>query len=215
MWCTRLLLLVEKLQVRTYRFLKSVYMNKKLINKNLQELSKICPLKKIQVFDDNLVIIVKPGILIDVLLFLKNHIMFQFKILTCVSGVDYPMNKYRFQVVYELLSIRYNFRIRVKTFTHELLGLESCEKVFSAAGWYECEIWDMLGVFFKNHSNLKRILTDYGFEGYPLRKDFPLSGFIEMRYNEIEKRVVNEPLELCQEYRTFSYLSAWESPNNF
>tara|TARA_B110000908_G_scaffold162289_1_gene207547 strand:- start:5589 stop:6161 length:573 start_codon:yes stop_codon:yes gene_type:complete len=190
-------------------------MNKKLINKNLQELSKICPLKKIQVFDDNLVIIVKPGILIDVLLFLKNHIMFQFKILTCVSGVDYPMNKYRFQVVYELLSIRYNFRIRVKTFTHELLGLESCEKVFSAAGWYECEIWDMLGVFFKNHSNLKRILTDYGFEGYPLRKDFPLSGFIEMRYNEIEKRVVNEPLELCQEYRTFSYLSAWESPNNF
>lgn len=211
----RLLRPAEKLQVLIYKNLKSVYMNKKLINKNLQELSKICPLKKIQVFNDNLVIIVKPGILTDVLLFLKNHIMFQFKILTCVSGVDYPMNKYRFQVVYELLSIRYNFRIRVKTFTHELLGLESCEKIFSAAGWYECEIWDMLGVFFKNHSNLKRILTDYGFEGYPLRKDFPLSGFIEMRYNEIEKRVVNEPLELCQEYRTFSYLSAWESQNNF
>ena len=102
--------------------------------------------------------------------------MFQFKVLTCISGVDYPMNKYRFQIVYELLSVRYNFRIRVKTFTHELLSIKSCEKVFSAANWYECEIWDLFGVFFKNHSNLKRILTDYGFEGYPLRKDFPLSG---------------------------------------
>jgi len=89
--------------------------------------------------------------------------------------------------------------------------VDSCEKIFLAGIWYECEIWDMFGVFFKNHSNLKRILTDYGFEGYPLRKDFPLSGFIEMRYNEIEKRVVNESLELCQEYRTFSFLSPWES----
>ena len=190
-------------------------MNKKLIIKNLQELSKMCPLEKIQIFNDNLIIIVKPSYLKDILLFFKNHIMFQFKILTCISGVDYPMNKYRFQIVYELLSVRYNFRVRIKTFTHELLGIESSDKIFSASGWYECEIWDMYGVFFKNHSNLKRILTDYGFEGYPLRKDFPLSGFIEMRYNEIEKRVVNEPLELCQEYRTFNYLSPWESQNNF
>jgi NADH dehydrogenase (ubiquinone) Fe-S protein 3 len=188
--------------------------NKKLIIKSLRELSKTCPLEKIQVFNDNLILIVKPKSLVNTLLFLKNHVMFQFKVLTCISGVDYPANKYRFQVVYELLSVRYNYRIRVKTFTHELLGIESCEKIFLAAGWYECEIWDMFGVFFKNHSNLKRILTDYGFEGYPLRKDFPLSGFIEMRYNEIEKRVVNEPLELCQEYRTFNYLSAWESQNN-
>jgi len=190
-------------------------MNKKLIIENLHELSKMCPLEKIQIFNDNLIIVVKSMFLKDILLFFKNHIMFQFKILTCISGVDYPMNKYRFQIVYELLSVRYNFRIRIKTFTHELLAIDSCEKIFSAAGWYECEIWDMLGVFFKNHSNLKRILTDYGFEGYPLRKDFPLSGFIEMRYNEIEKRVVNESLELCQEYRTFNYLSVWESQNNF
>ena len=190
-------------------------MNKKLITKNLSYLFKIFPLEKIQIFNDNLIIIVKPKFLSDVLIFLKNHTMFQFKILTCISGVDYPMNKYRFKIVYELLSIRYNFRIRVKTFTHELLSLNSCEKIYPAGGWYECEIWDMFGVFFRNHSNLKRILTDYGFEGYPLRKDFPLSGFIEMRYNEIEKRVVNEPLELCQEYRTFAFLSPWESQNNF
>lgn len=190
-------------------------MNKKLLIKNLQELSKICPLKKIQVFNDNLIVIVKPTFITGVLLFFKNHIMSQFKILTCISGVDYPTNKYRFQIVYELLSVRYNFRVRVKTFTHELFSVESCEKIFPAGGWYESEIWDMFGVFFKNHSNLKRILTDYGFEGYPLRKDFPLSGFIEMRYNEIEKRVVNESLELCQEYRTFNYISAWEVQNNF
>ena len=190
-------------------------MNKKLIVENLKELFKICPVEKIQFFNNNLILIVKPSVLLDVLLLFKNHVMYQFKILTCISGVDYPMNKYRFQVVYELLSIRYNYRIKIKTFTHELMPLESCEKIFSAAGWYECEIWDMYGIFFKNHSNLKRILTDYGFEGYPLRKDFPLSGFIEMRYNEIEKRVINESVELCQEYRTFDYISAWESQNNF
>ena len=184
-------------------------MNKILIIKNLRELSKIFPLEKIQIFNDNLILFVKPIFLTDILLFLKNHVMLQFKILTCVSGVDYPMNKYRFQVVYELLSVKYNSRIRIKTFAHELLSMESCEKIFPASGWYECEIWDMFGVFFKSHSNLKRILTDYGFEGYPLRKDFPLSGFIEMRYNEIEKRVTNESLELCQEYRTFSFLSPW------
>ena len=191
-----------------------IKMNKKLIINNLKELSRTCPIKKIQVFNDNLILIVKSKFLLNTLLFFKNHIFLQFKILTCVSGVDYPNNKYRFQIVYELLSIKYNYRIRIKTFTHELLGVDSCEKIFPASGWYECEIWDMFGVFFNNHSNLKRILTDYGFEGYPLRKDFPLSGFIEMRYNEIEKRVINESLELCQEYRTFSFLSPWESQSN-
>ena len=190
-------------------------MNKLLLEKSLKELYQICPIEKIQFFNNSFNLIVKPNVLNNVLLFFKNHVMYQFKVLTCVSGVDYPMNKYRFKIVYELLSIRYNQRIKIKTFTHELLSIDSAENVFPAANWYECEIWDMYGVFFKNHSNLKRILTDYGFEGYPLRKDFPLSGFIEMRYNEIEKRVVNESLELCQEYRTFNYLSGWESPNNF
>jgi len=185
-------------------------MTKNLIAENVKLLSRIYPIEKIKIFKYNLIIIVKPSVLLELLHFLKHHTSYQFEILTCISGVDYPMNKYRFKVVYELLSVRYNFRIRIKTFTHELNAIDSCEKIFPAANWYECEIWDMFGVFFKNHSNLKRILTDYGFEGYPLRKDFPLSGFIEMRYNEIEKRVVNESLELCQEYRTFSFLSPWE-----
>ena len=89
--------------------------------------------------------------------------------------------------MYELLSIRYNFRLRIKIFNHELVPVNSCESLFPAASWFECEIWDMFGVFFQNHSNLRRILTDYGFEGCPLRKDFPLSGYVEMSYNEIQK----------------------------
>ena len=188
--------------------------NKDIILKNLNSLSKVCPIEKIQVFNDNIILVVKPKFLFNTLLFLKNNILQQFKVLTCISGVDYPMNKYRFNVVYELLSIRYNYRLRIKTFTHELLNLDSCEKLYPAANWYECEVWDLYGVFFKNHSNLKRILTDYGFEGFPLRKDFPLSGFVEMRYNEIEKRVVTESLELCQEYRTFDFFSPWETQKN-
>ena len=172
---------------------------------------KIFPFIKLEMYNKEPCFVVKTKLVSKALYLIKNHFKYQFKVLTCISGVDYPMNKYRFNIVYELLSTRYNFRIRIKTYSNELSTIDSCEKLFLAANWYECEIWDMFGVFFKNHSNLKRILTDYGFEGYPLRKDFPLSGFIEMRYNEIEKRVVNETLELCQEYRTFSFLSPWES----
>lgn len=184
-------------------------MHSPLIVKNIQNLLKLCPLEKIQLYGQDLVIVVKPNFLYDILLFFKYHISYQFDILTCITGVDYPNHKYRFKLVYELLSIRYNVRIRIKTFTHELFGVDSCDKLYFTAGWYECEIWDMYGVFFKNHSNLKRILTDYGFEGHPLRKDFPLSGFVEMKYNETEKRVINESIELCQEYRTFKFLTPW------
>ena len=105
-------------------------MNKKIITKNLNSLARICPLEKIQIFNEDLIIVVKPEIITDVLLFLKYHTLYQFKLLTCISGVDYPMNKYRFQIVYELLSLRYNYRIRIKTFTHELLSVNSCDKIF-------------------------------------------------------------------------------------
>lgn len=186
-------------------------MNQQLIRKNLLYISKVCPLEKIQIFKNDLIIIVKSNLIINILLFFKYHLLNQFELMGSVSGVDYPIKKYRFKVVYELLSIRYNFRIRVKTFAHELTGIESCNKLFLTGGWFECEIWDMFGLFFKNHPNLKRILTDYGFEGYPLRKDFPLTGFIEMRYNETQKRVISESIELSQEYRTFLYMSPWES----
>jgi NADH:ubiquinone oxidoreductase subunit C len=182
-------------------------MNSQLIVKNIRNLSRMCPLEKIQVYDQELVIIVKSKLLYDTLVLFKYHTPYQFNLLTCITGVDYPANKYRFSLVYDLLSIRFNVRLRIKTFSHELFGVDSCDQLYFTAGWYECEIWDMYGVFFKNHSNLKRILTDYGFEGHPLRKDFPLSGFVEMKYNETEKRVINESIELCQEYRTFRFLS--------
>ena len=182
-----------------------------LVIENLKLLSRSFPLEKIQVLSGSIVVVVKPNIVFDMLLFFRNHVLCQFEMLTCISGIDFPSNKYRFSIVYELLSLKYNCRIRVKTFTNELISIQSSEKLFLASGWYECEIWDMFGVFFYNHSNLKRILTDYGFEGYPLRKDFPLSGFVEMRYNETEKRVCSESIELCQEYRTFNYSSPWEN----
>nr|QYB23246.1 NADH dehydrogenase subunit 9 [Lithodesmioides sp. mgcode 4] len=186
-------------------------MSQQLKVEKIKSFLKICPIEKIQVFNNDLVLIVKPSNLIILLQLLKNHISYQFEILTCISGVDYPVNANRFKLVYELLSVRYNCRLRIKTFTNELVGVDSCDKVFLSAGWYECEIWDMFGVFFKQHTNLKRILTDYGFEGYPLRKDFPLSGFIEVRYHETQKRIVNEPIELAQEYRNFAFLSPWKN----
>ncbi|XP_021119830.1 NADH dehydrogenase [ubiquinone] iron-sulfur protein 3, mitochondrial isoform X2 [Heterocephalus glaber] len=115
------------------------------------------------------------------------------------------------QIVYNLLSLRFNSRIRVKTYTDELTPLESSVSVFKAAIWYEREVWDMFGVFFANHPDLRRILTDYGFEGHPFRKDFPLSGYVELRYDDEVKRVVAEPVELAQEFRKFDLNSPWEA----
>ena len=109
-----------------------------------------------------------------------------------------------------MLSVRYNTRLRVKIFVNELTPIKSIHLVYPASGWYESEIWDMFGVFFTNHTNLTRLLTDYGFEGYPLRKDFPLSGFIETSYDYAKKQVLNSKIELSQEYKTFNFKSPWE-----
>lgn len=185
-------------------------MNNLFIAKNLKTINKILPIFKIQVHQKDTSLIVRKPHLFNTLLFFKNHIKYQFKILTCISGVDYPENKYRFKLVYELLSVRYNVRIRLKVFTHELMPVESVGGIFSAASWYESEIWDMFGVFFVKHKNLTRLLTDYGFEGYPLRKDFPLSGFVEASYDYTRKRVAYERVELSQEYRAFKFASPWE-----
>jgi len=182
-----------------------------IILENLKNISKICPIKKIQLFNSEITLVVHTNDLLDILLFLKNNFLCQFKILSCVTGVDYPKSKYRFAIIYDLLSIRYNVRFKIKIFTYELGSVFSATKLYSAAGWFECEVWDMFGIFFKNHPNLKRILTDYGFEGHPLRKDFPLSGFIEMKYSELDKRVISESIELAQEYRTFNFLSPWQN----
>jgi NADH dehydrogenase (ubiquinone) Fe-S protein 3 len=188
-----------------------IYMNNLFIAENLKIITKTLPILKIQLHQNEISFIIKKDHLIPVLIFFKNHIKYQFKILTCISGVDYPSQKYRFKIVYELLSVRYNTRIRVKVLTNELMSIESCCKIFPAAGWYESETWDMYGIFFTNHANLTRLLTDYGFEGYPLRKDFPLIGFVESSYDYTRKRVTNERVELSQEYRAFKFTSPWET----
>jgi NADH/F420H2 dehydrogenase subunit C len=172
---------------------------------------KILPIVRFELYKEETSFLIQTNLLTEILTVFKNHFKYQFKVLTCISGVDYPENLYRFQLVYELLSIKYNSRIRVKVLVDELLPIKSVEKVFSGASWWECEIWDMFGVFFLNHSNLTRLLTDYGFQGYPLRKDFPLSGFTESRYNVIKNRVVYENIELAQEYRTFDFSSPWDN----
>ena len=127
-----------------------------------------------------------------------------------ITAVDYPLRSSRFEVVYQLLSIHYNARIRVKTNVDELTPIESVSSLFPSANWFERETWDMFGICFLNHPDLRRIFTDYGFEGHPLRKDFPVSGYVEFRYDDSKKRVISEPVELAQEFRYFDFASPWE-----
>ncbi|MCZ6608913.1 MAG: NADH-quinone oxidoreductase subunit C [Alphaproteobacteria bacterium] len=127
-----------------------------------------------------------------------------------ICGVDYPERAERFEVVYQLLSMRQNHRVRVKLSTDAETPVPSVTSVYSAAGWWERETWDLYGVLFSGHPDLRRILTDYGFEGHPLRKDFPLTGYVEVRYDDEQKRVVYEPVKLDQEFRNFDFLSPWE-----
>lgn len=127
-----------------------------------------------------------------------------------ICGADYPERPERFDVVYNLLSLKHNWRIRVKVQTDEISPVPSVTGVYSAAGWFERECWDLYGVAFSNNPDLRRILTDYGFEGHPLRKDFPLTGYVEVRYDDEQKRVVYEPVKLVQDFRNFDFLSPWE-----
>lgn len=159
---------------------------------------------------DELEVLIAPEGVIPVLSFLKDHHNAQFTNIADIAGVDVPTRECRFEVVYNLLSLRFNARIRVKTYTDEMTPLDSACEVFKGANWYEREIWDMYGVYFANHPDLRRILTDYGFEGHPLRKDFPLSGYVEYRYDDEKRRVVQEPVELAQEYRKFDLTAPWE-----
>jgi len=160
-------------------------------------------------------ILIHPDGVEPVLSFLKGHHNAQFENITDVTAVDVPTRQCRFEIVYILLSLRYNTRIKVKTYTDEMTPLPSITQIYKGAEWYEREIWDMYGVYFTNHPDLRRILTDYGFEGHPFRKDFPLSGYTEVRYDEEVKRVVIEPIELAQEFRKFDYNSPWEMFPNF
>jgi len=172
--------------------------------------------QKVQIMAGNeLELLIAPDGIVPVLQFLKDHHQCQFASLADIGALDVPSREYRFELVYNLLSLRFNSRIRVKTYTDELTPVDSCFDVYKAADWYEREIWDMYGVFFANHPDLRRILTDYGFEGHPFRKDFPLSGFVEVRYDDEAKRVVVEPVELAQEFRKFDLSSPWETFPNF
>jgi len=145
-----------------------------------------------------------------VLTFLRDDPACLFKLLIDVCGVDWPGREMRFDVVYHLLSMKHNQRIRVKVQTDEETPVPTSTTVFKSAGWFEREVWDMYGVIFADHPDLRRILSDYGFEGHPLRKDFPLSGYVEVRYDDEQKRVVYEPVKLTQDYRSFDFLSPWE-----
>uniref|UniRef100_A0A6M2E5I0 NADH dehydrogenase [ubiquinone] iron-sulfur protein 3, mitochondrial n=1 Tax=Amblyomma tuberculatum TaxID=48802 RepID=A0A6M2E5I0_9ACAR len=160
---------------------------------------------------DELEVMIAPEGIVPVLSFLKEHQNAQYTNIVDICGVDVPTRQYRFEVVYHLLSVYFNSRIRVKTYTDELTPLDSATAVFKGANWYEREVWDMYGVFFGNHPDLRRILTDYGFEGHPFRKDFPLSGYVEVRYDDEVQRVVVEPLELTQEFRKFDLSTPWET----
>ncbi|XP_006897371.1 PREDICTED: NADH dehydrogenase [ubiquinone] iron-sulfur protein 3, mitochondrial-like, partial [Elephantulus edwardii] len=160
---------------------------------------------------NELEIYIHPDGIIPELTFLRDHTNAQFRSLADLTAVDIPTRKNRFEIVYNLLSLSFNPRIRVKTYTDELPPIESTVPVYKAANWYEREIWDMFGVFFANHPDLRRILTDYGFEGHPFRKDFPLSGYVDLRYDDEVKRVVAEPVELAKEFRKFDLNSPWEA----
>lgn len=164
---------------------------------------------------DELEVLILPDGVVPVLQFLKDHHNAQFANLTDITAVDVPCRQYRFELVYNILSLRFNSRIRVKTYADELTPIDSACEVYQAANWYEREVWDMFGVFFANHPDLRRILTDYGFEGHPFRKDFPLSGYVEVRYDDEKKRVVIEPLELAQEFRRFELAAPWEQFPHF
>jgi NADH dehydrogenase (ubiquinone) Fe-S protein 3 len=142
--------------------------------------------------------------------FLRDHSNALFTQVVDVTGVDYPDREKRFEVVYSMVSYQWAARIRVKTFVDEMTPVPTAVDLFDGADWFEREVWDMFGVFFSDHPDLRRILTDYGFEGYPMRKDFPLTGYVEVRYDDEEKRVVQEDLELAQEFRKFDFKSPWE-----
>lgn len=151
-----------------------------------------------------------------VLVFLRDDPACDFKLLMDITAVDYPAraadaDKGRFEIVYNLLSLRLNQRIRIKLYANEDTTIPSATAIFSAAGWFEREVWDMYGIVFDGNADLRRILTDYGFEGHPLRKDFPLTGYVELRYDEELKRVVYEPVKLTQDFRSFDFLSPWEA----
>ncbi|KAG9774096.1 NADH-ubiquinone oxidoreductase-like protein, partial [Aureobasidium melanogenum] len=168
-------------------------------------------IQQFSVWKDELCIYITPSGVIPVFTFLKYHTAAEYTMVADITAVDFPTKNYRFEVVYNLLSVRHNSRIRVKTYADEATPVPSITSLYDGANWYEREVYDLFGVFFTGHPDLRRIMTDYGFDGHPLRKDFPLTGYTEIRYDEEKKRIVVEPLEMTQAFRNFEGgTSAWE-----
>ncbi|KAL8658586.1 MAG: hypothetical protein Q9202_007515 [Teloschistes flavicans] len=168
-------------------------------------------IQQFSVWKDELTIYIPPSGVIPVMSFLKYHTAAEYTMIADITAVDYPTRNNRFEVVYNLLSVRHNSRIRVKTYADEATPVPSITSLYDGANWYEREVYDLFGVFFTGHPDLRRIMTDYGFDGHPLRKDFPLTGYTEIRYDEEKKRIVVEPLELTQAFRNFEGgTAAWE-----
>jgi NADH-quinone oxidoreductase subunit C len=165
---------------------------------------------KREIIVGELILWTTPDSLIGLLGFLRNDPRCRFRTLIDICGVDYPERTQRFEVVYNLLSIHRNHRIRVKLAADEATAVPSATALYKAAGWFEREAWDLFGIYFADHDDLRRLLTDYGFEGHPMRKDFPLTGYVELRYDEEQKRVVYEKVRLTQDFRSFDFLSPWE-----
>jgi NADH-quinone oxidoreductase subunit C len=163
-----------------------------------------------EIANDELTVHIAPSSLVSFSEFLKTDRNCRFTSLVDITAVDYPQRLDRFDVVYHYLSMYQNHRIRVKMAIRETETVPSLVEVYPACNWFEREIFDMFGILFSGHPDLRRILTDYGFRGYPLRKDFPTTGYVEVRYDEAQKRVVYEPVSLVQEYRQFDFMSPWE-----
>jgi len=183
---------------------------------NLEDLEKkinselTTKIKESKIKHNQLYVTINSEDILDVILLLKTNKNLKFRQLIDITAVDYPDNQKRFKIVYLLLSHEFNQRIILSYFISENEKISSLTKIFPAANWMEREIFDMYGIKYNNHPDLRRILTDYGFEGHPLRKDFPLTGHNEVRYSEDEKKVIYEPVKLEQNYRNFDYESPWE-----
>jgi len=185
------------------------------MNKTLNDLSTFvlnsCNLAtNHEIINNELVISTKANNIYKLLEDLKKKENLNFEMLLDITAVDYPKRTKRFEIVYILLSLRNHLRIRVKIFINDNEIVPSVSKLYKCARWYEREVWDMYGISFKGNDDLRRLLTDYGFEGHPLRKDFPLTGFVELRYDEAKKKVVYSKVKLTQDYRNFDFLSPWE-----
>ena len=185
-------------------------MNKVLNNLSTFILSSCYHATNHEIINNELVITTKVNNIYNLLEDLKKKENLNFEMLLDITAVDYPKRAKRFEIVYILLSLKNHLRLRVKTFINDSEIVPSISKLYKCARWYEREVWDMYGISFKGNDDLRRLLTDYGFEGHPLRKDFPLTGFVELRYDETKKKVAYSKVKLTQDYRNFDFLSPWE-----